>query len=391
MREKGTRKRRAGWAMLGFGGLATAGLVVWIFSGVGETRVSGAPGMVQAGIGDRTPPMVGPPYVKPVGPPEPEPGPPETTVPGSLEERAPANEETPRLPPRSPDYPSVTPLPQPSVPAAIPDGLVNGHVFGRDLYGVDPQMLDRLQAAERLMTESGEASGFTPEERFGVASISGYRTGSRGHSRGIAVDINYYANPYIMHEKGESELDAQLTPVYHRIARLMLGRDSVIPEQITMGSPAPERTLRLYQQLLEESRAMAGYFNLMQDRAALQRQLHALKSPIPQELAPGSPEAVQRQMAADYVALSGRAGPLVDGLTYPEPTPALRSDGRPCDRPFEGDPRYRAPEMGFLNLRPDLVRALTVSGLRWGATDFGGQSGDVMHFYLPESRVSRRR
>jgi hypothetical protein len=60
----------------------------------------------------------------------------------------------------------------------------------------------------------------------------------------------------------------------------------------------------------------------------------------------------------------------------------------PGDPPFSGDPVYRGPELGFLNLREDLVGALTDAGLRWGGTDMSGNSGDLMHFYLPSASVS---
>jgi hypothetical protein len=281
---------------------------------------------------------------------------------------------------------------------------VTAHLFGKDVFGLDPEMVSRLESVEQQLASASSHATENPEVEYGVASISGYRTGSRGHSRGVAVDINYYANPYIMHEAGEQQLDAQLGPVYQRIARFMLGRDSVIPEQITKGSPSPERTLRLHQQLMEESRGMAAYFNLMPNREAIVAQLKAARPPlagdpkhppIPGDAHP-DPDSVQRQMMADYVTLSGRPGPPVPGLEYPAPSPAFRSDRSGklgdalCDRPFEGDPRYRAPELGFMNLRKDLVQALTDAGLRWGAVDFGAQSGDVMHFYLPDKLMSRR-
>jgi len=43
----------------------------------------------------------------------------------------------------------------------------------------------------------------------------------------------------------------------------------------------------------------------------------------------------------------------------------------------------RNPLQGFLNLREELVVAMTdVGGLRWGASDFGAESGDIQHFDL---------
>ena len=60
-----------------------------------------------------------------------------------------------------------------------------------------------------------------------------------------------------------------------------------------------------------------------------------------------------------------------------------RERGRPLTAAAEttsGNPRKRAPELGFMSLRGAIVRALSAQGLRWGAIDFGGESGDIMHF-----------
>jgi hypothetical protein len=264
-------------------------------------------------------------------------------------------------------------------PAPAGSGLVDGVLFGHPVLGLHPELLRRLRRADPSSSAAVIAGSEPP---LGVEMIVAYRRGSRAHSHGLAVDVNYYANPYIMHEQGEPLQDERLAEVYHRVARVMLGRDSVIPVAITAGAPEPARTLRLYRALRDESRAMIAYFRLMQDRDALAR---FLATPHPQ-LA-GDAEAVQRRMAQDYVTLSGRAGPSVSGLDYPSPEPMGG------DPPFAGDPTYRGPELGFLNLREELVRAFTDAGLRWGGTDMGASSGDLMHFYLPagEANTSRER
>jgi len=265
-------------------------------------------------------------------------------------------------------------------------GLVDGMVFGRQLYGVHPELLRRLRAAEVLAAHEAGGQATAAGTDLGVDTLVGYRTGSRSHVHGLAVDFNYYANPYLMHERGEEALDRRLAPVYHRIARLMLGRDSVIPDQITRGTHDPERTMRLFSQLREESRAMIGYFRLMPDRAKLQQHLSAAGSTETATLlaagAAVTPEALQRQMLQDYVTLSGRSGPPVPGMSYPPPETV------PGDPPFAGDSKYRSPELGFMNLNEELVRALAREGVRWGATDMGPASGDLMHFYLPASEVN---
>ncbi|MGV3724309.1 MAG: hypothetical protein ACO1SX_25725, partial [Actinomycetota bacterium] len=157
------------------------------------------------------------------------------------------------------------------------------------------------------------------------------------------------------------------------------GHASVIPHAITQGTASPSRTRRLYDALREESRAMIGYFRLMQDRRALEQFLETRAILVGGQTA----DLLQRQMMHDYVTLSGRPGPSVAGMEYPAPLPAA---GNP---PFAGDPTYRGPELGFLNLPRELVQALTDAGLRWGGTDMSANSGDLMHFYLPSSTVTR--
>lgn len=293
-------------------------------------------------------------------------------------------------PPPLPEEPSpATPSPMPRR-ADIPAGLVDVEVFGTAVYGLHPDLRDRLLEAERLLSQVESPAAGEPG-RWGVQTISGYRPGSRAHSRGLAIDINYFRNPYIMHERGEDELNRRLGPVYHRIARLMLGRDSVIPEEITGWPPSQERRMRLFQRLEEESRAMIAYFRLMQDRAEIERHVLAVTHPTPpafwNEVLPGdgevTAEALQQQMMRDYVTLAGRAGPAVPGHTYPEPEPLPNGE-----RPFVGDAQYRAPEFGFMNLPQELVRALGEVGIMWGGTDMANGSGDMMHFYLPAAEVA---
>jgi hypothetical protein len=108
-------------------------------------------------------------------------------------------------------------------------------------------------------------------------------------------------------------------------------------------------------------------------------------------------KALRERIANDYRLLGGSkaqlenfAGPAVANLAK-EPK-ALA--GPKEDRPFAKgavagatqkggapDPAAnRRPELGFIVLPKEVVVALTEVGLVWGAVDFGGESGDVMHF-----------
>jgi len=108
----------------------------------------------------------------------------------------------------------------------------------------------------------------------------------------------------------------------------------------------------------------------------------------------------RKRIANDYRLLGGSKAQLksfagqtiADASRAPQP---IKVDGKDVDlaRPFRGgtvagatsggapDPAAnRRPELGFVSLPREVVVALTQEGLVWGAIDFGGESGDVMHF-----------
>jgi hypothetical protein len=298
----------------------------------------------------------------------------------------------PRVQPKDGENP-----PAPETGVEIPGpGLIDGTVFGQPVVGLHPEMLKKLQDAERRAARLIQPDG-TPvtAAQWGIKTVGGFRAGSYAHSRGLAVDLNYYGCPYLIHEKGERRLDVRLSPVYHRIARLLLKRDSVIPFQITRRPGGLRRARKLYARLREESDAMVRYFRLMQDEARLTRFLRGVRPRRAGAYWRGvygartAPRLVQLRalMMRDYVTLSGRPGPPISGLSYPVAAVIMRVDtkgreiGGPADRPFESDdPIQRGPERGFLNIRREIVLALCSVGLRWGAIDFRSASGDVMHF-----------
>ncbi|MEZ5426045.1 MAG: N-acetylmuramoyl-L-alanine amidase [Pyrinomonadaceae bacterium] len=261
-------------------------------------------------------------------------------------------------------------------------------LFGLSVSGgLNPDFYKKLQAGEKAaaLLIHPDGSPVTRSE-WGISDIGGCQTRRRGwHPWGLAVDIDYIRNPYVMHESGETAMDALVAPVYQRIARFMLKRDSVVPKGITervKGETKKARVSRLYDSLREESEAMKTYFKAMQDPKALQDELNrhdlfdgsfwekvwGVKDQTP------SLDQLQEIMMRDYVALSGQTGPAIAGKTYPDPKIVFK--GLSGDAPFV----KRKPEKGFLALRKEVVTALTDAGLRWGAIDFGDPSGDVMHF-----------
>ena len=272
-------------------------------------------------------------------------------------------------------------------------------VFGLSVGGgIHPDFYKKLQQAEDKAKKM-----ITPEPAsaadWGIRSISGYQAGKKGgwHPWGLAIDIDYDRNPYIMHEDGETALDKLLEPVYQRISRLVLNRDSVIPKKMTEGAKSARRAGDLYDRLREESDAMVTYFKAMQNTKLLQEELdkHDLHDVSFWEKVWGvknetpSLDRLQEIMMRDYVILAGEAGPAITGKTYADRKTVLK--GISGDVPFDDKSdtlASRKPENGFLTIRKEIVQALADAGLRWGAIDFGGASGDVMHFDDPSNPIA---
>jgi hypothetical protein len=248
------------------------------------------------------------------------------------------------------------------------------------------------------------------QQKHGITSIRGKQEQGHGyHSYGCAIDVNYATAPYLMHEAGEKALDAALTPVYNRIAWFVLGRESVIPLDITKLNGAPSDRDRLFAALKEESDAMRKYFGLyMQDPdtflgpylTSSTGSANAKKTAwagVPQGTVP-STTAAFKQMEADWVTLTGRSnGPQVVlkgqpyqnpcdfGMCYPQATTYAKEGNYKTapDAPFVNKGNaVRDPRNGFMDFDHDVVKALTDNGFTWGAIGFGGESGDVMHFEL---------
>jgi hypothetical protein len=115
---------------------------------------------------------------------------------------------------------------------------------------------------------------------------------------------------------------------------------------------------------------------------------------LPTDQSAASVQAFRQRIADDYRLLGGSKAQLEAFAGATIAAAAKTPPSRTGDRPFEGgvpagttlssgaqDPaQNRRPELGFISLPKEVVVALTQVGLVWGAIDFGGESGDVMHF-----------
>ncbi|MFZ0871460.1 MAG: DUF4157 domain-containing protein [Rhodanobacter sp.] len=285
--------------------------------------------------------------------------------------------------------------------------------LGHDISnGVRAEFKAMLTTAETKVKAEFKKSGNTPPSGFGIKGIGGYRRGIHPHAAGVAIDIDGNDNPYILHEgvpnksmnddpnvvpEAEKKskhpdpirlLQAELQPVYNRIAQFILntpidGEQSVIPRLITTSDTLPkggkaskrDRVAQYYDRLTLESDAMKRYFALMTDDAALKSFLSGEWTKLhPGEKAPSSDD-VKKQMWQDYAVLGGA---IPGGAPPGSPDFKLRPDG---NRPFHPkDQAQRDPASGFLTIPREVVLGLGQVVPRWGAIDFGPQSGDVMHF-----------
>ncbi len=276
----------------------------------------------------------------------------------------------------------------------IQPGTFLGHAIdagSSPIKGVRPEFQKLLDGAAAKVKDEFKKSGNTIPKGFGIRSIGGFRQEISPHGAGVAIDIDAGENPYIMHESdgsGETTLSKELRPVYHRIAEFILndpidGEQSVIPKTITTDANLPkgskvnrrDRVGQFYDRLSKESGAMQRYFTLMKDDVALKAYLGGDWKTLHPGESPPAVDDIRKQMWEDYALLGGdipKGGPAgVSGFTAP------RAAGRPFHPTGGGQ---KDPVAGFLTLPREVVLGLGQVVPRWGAMDFGPESGDVMHF-----------
>ena len=191
----------------------------------------------------------------------------------------------------------------------------------------------------------------TPCPAGGVRRTTGSRTSAASatapgfHGWGIAIDIDVARNPYVMHEEGDEQIDAQVRAAYHntrgrssstsrsatssRSSRRSSARPAAAPPAARRGRRG--RAGEYFDRLQHESDAMKRYFELMNDQSKLAAFLATEWPTDPSKRAcPGG----RRPHSPDVAGLRGprrrdpRGGP--PGVTGFTPPAAV--DGG--DRPF---------------------------------------------------------
>ena len=291
--------------------------------------------------------------------------------------------------------------------------------------GVNPEMRERLQAAERTIRAAYDAAA-TPEQTDAEAGddaqagdeaaaferwagVSGphlcWLPNAAQHSAGAAIDINPAANPYIVTrhgdvpggEPGGDDLVAmrrRALAVFDRAMRFAGGSEAFADVEPRRPGEATDAVWRRFKAV---SDALAEYLRCAVDAEPAESTRVALENADEvgdDELLAAIPEGERLPLDGAVAALATRLGsasraraqyvrivrdyelvriPLVIGA--PSATPA----------------RTRNPARGFLHLPREIVTALCDQGLRWGACDFPirpdgtSENGAMMHFDLADS------
>lgn len=252
------------------------------------------------------------------------------------------------------------------------------HAFGQTAT-VAPALAQAMMRADALARQKITVAEGRPMEAsdWGIGNMQGLQPPPHGlHQFGLAVDLDYKTMPYVMHESNEKPLDRKLAPIYHRISLLMLGRPSTIPN-------GPWS----YDAYAAESDAMHRYFALSSDPVARQKQLDDSKLTDAQmtqvfdgNLPPAAERAavLQKLIDADHGQLTAAPEPNLEAPRKPGDPPKM------MDSPFDPKKGHPDPSQGFLTIREEIVVALKEAdpAMRWGGTDFGNETGDLMHFDL---------
>jgi subtilisin family serine protease len=246
-------------------------------------------------------------------------------------------------------------------------GITDPSVFGmrtKGHNGLHVLLVRRLRQAERYLltlpafrgkppAALGAALGLT-ERHAGMRSAT---TGSM-HTFGLAIDIEYTANPWLRRPASWQAMRHAAALV----SGISLGHESAPGYLSSLGSGPARSTGQIWDQLHQRHTELVAYFKLGQDAAAL----HA---------------ALLRGQSKGTAGLVG-TGESVDQAVTRWQTQIQHE--RKTLAANDADFTNRDPGQGFLAHRRDLVIALRDHGcLAWGAVDQGASargSGDMMHF-----------
>ena len=246
-------------------------------------------------------------------------------------------------------------------------GITDPAVFGlrtKGGHGLHVLLVRKLRQAERYLLTLPRFHGMTPVALAATLGLSERHGGMRAaqtnsmHTFGLAVDIEYTANPW-PHDRASWQAMKRAATL---VSGVSLHHDSAPAYFSSLGSNPALSTGQIWDELHQRHMELVGYFRLGQDPVALKT-------------------AVLAGQARGTAGLT-HAGESVDEAVtrwqsqIAEDRHALAAPG--------GDFTGRDAAKGFLTHDRDLVIALRDHGcLAWGAVDQGPAgrgSGDMMHF-----------
>lgn len=256
------------------------------------------------------------------------------------------------------------------------EGLISGHFLGRSIHG-HPILLRQLAAAEAHLQAHHGVAGADLQRLLGVSGgYSILRAGDAFHHYGLAIDINYEANPYVGGQSpaGEGHAhDVDSVAAIYRAAWLTGGEHAISSQDSSARGHVSGGTDALYEHFSSANGALVAYLGARTNLEQVQRWLDA--GTTRRELPPprgvrASSLGIERLRTADAAAWLQQ----IDA----DYTATHATHGSNWERSNNTQRRG----LGFMDLNHDLVHALReVANLAWGASDFGGEAnGDFMHF-----------
>lgn len=267
------------------------------------------------------------------------------------------------------------------------EGMVNPAWLGRTFTnGIHLVLARRLRQAEAALLAKRAYSGRNGVQLGAAVGITEQHKGARPtassasmHTFGLAVDIEYSHNPWIISQHADSsdvgtvtkKANATMTAVLNRSSLIVLGE--IVDMKVGyLSALASGTTAAAWDDLDRRNTAFRTYLGLAGDAkaaAAFVTAQHAVAGVV--HKGESDQDAASRWAAAATADLASlRLGSVTKTNAKGNQESVDRSN-------FSG----RDPLDGFLSLNRDLVIALRDdAGLAWGAVDFGGECGDMMHF-----------
>lgn len=218
-----------------------------------------------------------------------------------------------------------------------------------------PEFHARLaNATAYLKTKLGDLDGAGLAKALGVTAVSHFRPSSATsdqmyHGLGFAIDLNKPTNDWHF---GKTDNSWDMGPLMGRVAELF-GHGEIRSAQ-TMSKNSNENTTEgAFAKMQESNEDLIRYREMADDASKLEAFYNSEECPA---------SAKKRSLADWKKVLAG------DQKT-------LRADLKNSEGKTDKENR------GFMDLHIEVVQALRdAGGLRWGGTDLGGDSGDLMHF-----------